>query len=34
LQLLAEPFAEERLLRAARMFEKETDWHRRRPTNK
>jgi aspartyl-tRNA(Asn)/glutamyl-tRNA(Gln) amidotransferase subunit A len=32
LQLLAEPFAEERLLRAARMFERETDWHRRRPT--
>jgi aspartyl-tRNA(Asn)/glutamyl-tRNA(Gln) amidotransferase subunit A len=31
LQLLAEPFAEERLLRAARMFERETDWHRRRP---
>jgi aspartyl-tRNA(Asn)/glutamyl-tRNA(Gln) amidotransferase subunit A len=31
LQLLAEPFEEERLLRAARMFERETDWHRRRP---
>jgi aspartyl-tRNA(Asn)/glutamyl-tRNA(Gln) amidotransferase subunit A len=31
LQLLAEPFAEERLLRAARMYERETDWHRRRP---
>ncbi|MGE5195235.1 MAG: Asp-tRNA(Asn)/Glu-tRNA(Gln) amidotransferase subunit GatA [Deltaproteobacteria bacterium] len=32
LQLLGEPFEEERLLRAARMFERETDWHRRRPT--
>jgi aspartyl-tRNA(Asn)/glutamyl-tRNA(Gln) amidotransferase subunit A len=31
LQLLGEPFEEERLLRAARMFERETDWHRRRP---
>jgi len=31
LQLLAPPFEEERLLRAARMFERETDWHRRRP---
>jgi aspartyl-tRNA(Asn)/glutamyl-tRNA(Gln) amidotransferase subunit A len=31
LQLLAEPFEEERLLRAARMFERETEWHRRRP---
>src|SRR5262249_49235193 len=31
LQLLAEPFEEERLLRAARMYERETDWHRRRP---
>ncbi len=27
LQLLAPPFEEERLLRAARMFERETDWH-------
>lgn len=27
LQLLAAPFQEERLLRAARMFERETDWH-------
>jgi aspartyl-tRNA(Asn)/glutamyl-tRNA(Gln) amidotransferase subunit A len=32
LQLLAAPFEEEKLLRAARMFERETDWHTRRPT--
>ncbi len=32
LQLLAGPFEEEKLLRAARMFERETDWHTRRPT--
>ena len=31
LQILAPPFEEERLLRAARMFERETDWHTRRP---
>lgn len=31
LQLLAAPFEEERLLRAARMYERETDWHLRRP---
>lgn len=31
LQLLAPPFEEERLLRAARMFERETSWHTRRP---
>lgn len=31
LQLLAPPFEEERLLRAARMHERETDWHLRRP---
>jgi aspartyl-tRNA(Asn)/glutamyl-tRNA(Gln) amidotransferase subunit A len=30
LQLLAAPFQEDRLLRAARMFEHETDWHQRR----
>lgn len=30
LQLLAPPFEEDRLLRAARMFERETDWHKRR----
>jgi aspartyl-tRNA(Asn)/glutamyl-tRNA(Gln) amidotransferase subunit A len=29
LQLLAPPFEEERLLRTARMFERETDWHTR-----
>jgi aspartyl-tRNA(Asn)/glutamyl-tRNA(Gln) amidotransferase subunit A len=31
LQLLAPPFAEEKLLRAARMYESATDWHTRRP---
>lgn len=31
LQLQAPPFKEERLLRAARMFQKETDWHTKRP---
>jgi aspartyl-tRNA(Asn)/glutamyl-tRNA(Gln) amidotransferase subunit A len=31
LQLLAPPFEEERLLRAARLYERETDWHTRRP---
>jgi aspartyl-tRNA(Asn)/glutamyl-tRNA(Gln) amidotransferase subunit A len=31
LQLLAPPFEEERLLRAARMYERATDWHTRRP---
>jgi aspartyl-tRNA(Asn)/glutamyl-tRNA(Gln) amidotransferase subunit A len=31
LQLLAPPFEEEKLLRAARMFERATDWHQRRP---
>ncbi len=32
LQLLAAPFAEETLLRAARMYERETVWHTRRAT--
>ena len=32
LQLLAPPFAEESLLRAARMYEAATDWHTKRPT--
>jgi aspartyl-tRNA(Asn)/glutamyl-tRNA(Gln) amidotransferase subunit A len=32
LQLQAPPFEEERLLRAACMFQQETDWHTRRPT--
>jgi aspartyl-tRNA(Asn)/glutamyl-tRNA(Gln) amidotransferase subunit A len=32
LQLLAPAFAEEGLFRAARVFERETDWHTRRPT--
>jgi aspartyl-tRNA(Asn)/glutamyl-tRNA(Gln) amidotransferase subunit A len=32
LQLLAPAFAEETLLRTARVFEKATDWHTRRPT--
>ena len=31
LQFLAPPFEEQRLFRAARMFERETDWHTRRP---
>ena len=31
LQLQAPPFAEERLLRAAQMFEQASDWHMRRP---
>jgi aspartyl-tRNA(Asn)/glutamyl-tRNA(Gln) amidotransferase subunit A len=31
LQLLAAPFAEETLLRAARVFERATDWHLKRP---
>ena len=30
MQLLAPPLEEERLLRAARMYERETDWHTRR----
>lgn len=32
LQLLGPAFGEETLLRAARMYERETDWHTRRPT--
>jgi aspartyl-tRNA(Asn)/glutamyl-tRNA(Gln) amidotransferase subunit A len=31
LQILGAPFMEEKLLRVARMYERETDWHRRRP---
>ena len=31
LQLQAAPFEEEKLLRIARMYERETDWHTRRP---
>jgi aspartyl-tRNA(Asn)/glutamyl-tRNA(Gln) amidotransferase subunit A len=31
IQLLGPPFAEENLLRAARMFERETFWHTKRP---
>jgi len=31
LQILAPAFDEDKLLRIARMFEKETDWHKRRP---
>jgi aspartyl-tRNA(Asn)/glutamyl-tRNA(Gln) amidotransferase subunit A len=31
LQILALPFAEEKLLRVARMYERATDWHTRRP---
>jgi aspartyl-tRNA(Asn)/glutamyl-tRNA(Gln) amidotransferase subunit A len=32
LQLLGAPFAEEKLLRVARMYESATDWHTKRPT--
>jgi aspartyl-tRNA(Asn)/glutamyl-tRNA(Gln) amidotransferase subunit A len=31
LQILATPFAEDKLLRVARMYERATDWHTRRP---
>jgi aspartyl-tRNA(Asn)/glutamyl-tRNA(Gln) amidotransferase subunit A len=31
LQVLAPPFAEEKLLRVARMYEREMEWHTRRP---
>jgi aspartyl-tRNA(Asn)/glutamyl-tRNA(Gln) amidotransferase subunit A len=31
LQLQAPPLEEERLLRAAHMYQTATDWHRRRP---
>jgi aspartyl-tRNA(Asn)/glutamyl-tRNA(Gln) amidotransferase subunit A len=31
LQLLGPPFSEDRLFRAARMFERETPWHAKRP---
>lgn len=31
MQLLAGPFEEEKLLRAARMYEQKTDWHTKRP---
>jgi aspartyl-tRNA(Asn)/glutamyl-tRNA(Gln) amidotransferase subunit A len=31
LQVISEPFSEDRLLRIARMYEKETDWHARKP---
>ena len=33
-QLQAGPFEEDKLLRAARMFERATDWHVKRPTNR
>ncbi|MEZ6055948.1 MAG: Asp-tRNA(Asn)/Glu-tRNA(Gln) amidotransferase subunit GatA [Planctomycetaceae bacterium] len=32
LQLMAPPFAESRMFRAARMYEEQTDWHTRTPT--
>ena len=32
LQLMAPAFAEENLLRTARVFERQTDWHTRRPS--
>ena len=31
LQILGPTFTEDKLLRIAQMFEKETDWHTRRP---
>ena len=31
LQILSGAFTEDKLLRIARMFEKETDWHKSRP---
>jgi aspartyl-tRNA(Asn)/glutamyl-tRNA(Gln) amidotransferase subunit A len=31
LQLLAAPFEEEKMLRVARMYERATEWHKRRP---
>jgi len=31
LQLIGPPFSEDKLLRIARMYEKVTDWHTRRP---
>lgn len=31
LQIMGPPFGEEKLLRIARMFERETEWHKRRP---
>ena len=31
LQIMTSAFTEEKLLRIARMFEKHTDWHRRKP---
>ena len=31
LQLMGAPFEEDRLLRAARMFERETEWHTKTP---
>lgn len=34
LQILGREFEEEKVLRAGRMFERQTDWHHRRPTMK
>ncbi|MCJ7779034.1 MAG: amidase family protein, partial [Sedimentisphaerales bacterium] len=31
LQILSPAFSEDKLLRIARMYEKQTDWHKRRP---
>ena len=31
MQFLGAPFAEEKLLRTARVFERATDWHQKRP---
>jgi aspartyl-tRNA(Asn)/glutamyl-tRNA(Gln) amidotransferase subunit A len=32
LQIMAPTFAEDKLLRIARMYEKETDWHEKKPS--
>jgi aspartyl-tRNA(Asn)/glutamyl-tRNA(Gln) amidotransferase subunit A len=34
MQLQGPPFAEDRLLRAAAMYQRATDWHEKRPTMK
>jgi aspartyl-tRNA(Asn)/glutamyl-tRNA(Gln) amidotransferase subunit A len=31
LQILSPAFSEEKLLRIAQMYEKQTDWHKKRP---
>ena len=31
LQILGSPYSEEKILRISRQYERETDWHQRRP---